>query len=125
MTWVDEVMPERGYIDTGDADYPEETYVFMDPRLSEAMRERLETMEVDGTTCEAITSEGDICGKGVGFVLHEDDDYPARSGLHWNWVTVIEIKDPDLGSRVLVVCEECSPHGIYPVQTPQESHAQS
>jgi hypothetical protein len=52
--------------------------------------------EVDGLTCAE-------CGDGVGPLLHEDDDYPSRSGVHWTAMAeVIRLAD----GRVTYLCED-------------------
>lgn len=46
------------------------------------------------------------CRTGVGYVLHEDDDNPARSGVRWV-VTYLARQD---GGTVKPLCEECGPY---------------
>ena len=60
--------------------------------------------EPDAHTC-AVPG----CEQPVGYVLHEDDDNPARSGLAWHWTTLVLVP----GNDVRAVCEECSPTYLY------------
>jgi hypothetical protein len=64
--------------------------------------------EPDSAVCEC-------CGKAaIGYVLHEDDDEPHRSGLRWRtpWLTI------GPSGAVAAVCEDCAP---YDAPAPEEA----
>lgn len=62
----------------------------------------------DAAARAAAAEEGDLkcddCGDPIGWVLVEADDRPHLSGMRWFALAVV-----DSGSRVALVCEECSP----------------
>jgi hypothetical protein len=81
-------------------------------QLTIPMRMTLEMVidEPDEHTCQAngCTVPPWNRAASVGYVLHEDDDNPARSGWSWRWLTLIQRDD-----RVIVVCENCTPSTVY------------
>ncbi len=54
--------------------------------------------QVDGCSCWN-------CAAPVGYVLHEYDDDPARSGCHWHPVWLVREHD----GPVATLCEDCAP----------------
>lgn len=60
---------------------------------------------LDAIVRNADNVECDSCGNGVGYVLHEDDDNPARSGCRWHSVWLAR----EDNGPVVALCEDCSP----------------
>jgi hypothetical protein len=54
---------------------------------------------VDSATCSN-------CNEGLGYLLHEDDDEPRRSGVRWHAVWLAR----EDGGQVQMLCEDCAPY---------------
>lgn len=61
--------------------------------------------DADSATCDMPD-----CSHPIGWVLHEDDDEPWRSGLSWRWTTLVATGE---GRPVLAVCEDDDPGNLY------------
>lgn len=46
-----------------------------------------------------------VCGDGIGWVLHEDDDNPNNSGVRWHAVYLVREGDGPVSPE----CEVCAP----------------
>ncbi len=66
----------------------------------------------DGVMCAFahMTDEasGQLCSASIGYVLHEDDDEPHRSG--WDWRTVVLVQTR---VGIVAVCEDDEPGTLY------------
>jgi hypothetical protein len=68
--------------------------------------------DADSAMCDlaCLTDDvtGTLCSNPVGWVLHEDDDNPARSGLSWRTVVLVHTSD-----GIAAVCEDDAPDTLY------------
>lgn len=53
-------------------------------------------------------ASGQMCSEWVGWLLHEDDEHPVRSGVEWHTAVLV-----DNGEVCAVVCEDDSPATLY------------
>lgn len=53
-------------------------------------------------------ASGQMCSNSIGWVLHEDDDEPHRSGTVWRSVTLVHTSE-----GIAAVCEDDAPDTLY------------
>ena len=80
---------------------------FPSPAWAEALD--LVMADVDGADCDLSKLDGPaLCHNHVGWVLHEDDEEPWRSGVTWRRTTLVESDE-----GIVAVCEDCAPDNLY------------
>lgn len=69
----------------------------------------------------------DGCNTGIGWVLIEDDEAPARGGLQFRAFSIVQLAPEavsDISDRAMqparpaLACEDCSPENLYYVRQP-------
>ena len=85
-----------------------------DPKWAEALNRVLS--RPDEATCEVPD-----CDAPIGWVLHEDDEEPWRSGITWRWVSLV-----DAGRYgVAAVCEDDCPANLYEIAAEDAARARA
>lgn len=83
--------------------------------ISEARRV-VETVDEESCALTYISDEatGQMCSNAIGWVLHEDDEFPAQSGVFFRDFVLVETGMPGWPeAKVVAVCLECGPEDLY------------